>query len=52
MGAAIVPDVCRFVPAFPTTACALGGLDLGLAAVQALLEAAAKLLAGEPDDDS
>ena len=45
MGAAIVPDVCRFVPALRTTAGGLGGLDLGLAGVEALLEAATKLLA-------
>src|ERR687897_209972 len=52
MGAAIVPDMCRFVPAFRTRAGGLGGFDLGLASVQALLEAAAKFLAREAHDDS
>jgi hypothetical protein len=41
MGATIVPDVCRFVRAVRATGRGLGGFDLGLAAVEALLEAAA-----------
>jgi hypothetical protein len=39
-------------PAFRTTVGGLGGFHLGLARVQALLEAAAKLLAREAHDDS
>src|SRR5687767_8769962 len=50
MGAAIVPDVCRFVPGSGRRR-GLGGFDLGLAAVEALLEAAAELFAREAHDD-
>src|SRR5918995_741227 len=48
MGAAIVPNVWRLVPA---TVGDLGGFDLGVAGVQALLEAAAKLFARERHED-
>ena len=53
MGAAMVPDLCRFVPAdqrlktggLPRLV-ASGGFDLGPAAVEALLEAPPQILPG------
>src|SRR5918994_956134 len=51
MGAAIVPNAWRFVRSSRRTAGDLGGFDLGLASVQALLEATSKLFAREAHDD-